>query len=256
MKSTNHLALLLSLLAPCAFVQAANYEATISFSNKITLSLPVTGIINEVNIENGQKVRAGQLLLSLEQTSFKADVDMALANVAVQKTAETASSRDLKHAQELFDRAVLSTVSLQNARLKHQQASARLDEATARLSKARYELEHSRVNAPFNGWVLKTHVRKNEMINNAVKQTPLITLAEVQKYTASSVVSLDTIKTLKEGQNANISIDNTLYTGKVKSTTLEPVNSKTGKDARYLVNIEFLSEQLIHAGQPATVELP
>lgn len=255
-QSIQNSAITLLTLLLCTTANAANYDAMVSFSNKITLSLPVTGIVNKVNIARGAQVTAGQTLLELEQVPFTTAVTRARAGVTRYKTQKTEADRDLSHAQELYDRAVLSAVSLENAKLAHERATAELDAAEAKLIKANYNLTHSRLLAPFDGWILAVHVQENETINNRVKETALVTLAQEKKYTATARIPLDTLRKLRAGQSLNVTVGNDSFDGKLTSSSLEPVNAKIGKDAAYEIDVMFSSSQLIHAGQIATLVIP
>lgn len=249
------LTLVITLIIFNQSAQAASYDATISFTNKVTLSLPVTGTINEINIRTGQSIKHGQTLLTLDQTVFTAALQEAEANLLIKKSSQLISQRDLNHAEELYEMSSLSTVSLENTQQQHKRIDGEYDIARAQLSKAKYNLDNTRLIAPFNGWVLKTHTTKHETINNLTKSTPLVTIAEAEKYTASTFISLDKLQLVKIGSQATISIGKQKITGKVTAIALEPTSNSEDNTPSYLLSISFHSSDLLRSGQTAKVNI-
>lgn len=245
----------LTLLAILQSAHAANYDATVEFTNKVTLSLPVTGTVKEANINAGQKINSGDTLITLEQIPFKAALQEAEANLLIKQSRLAESQRDLNHAQELYDMSSLSTVSLENAQQQHKRSNGEYNIAKARLVKAKYDFDNTKVIAPFNGWIIKVHTTKNETVNNLTKSTPLVTIAEAEKYTASTYVPLDKLKSLKIGSAATVSIENRDITAKISAIALEPKSNTSGNSPTYHLSISFHFASLLRTGQTVKVNI-
>lgn len=236
---------------------AAGYDATVQWAQRVELGLPVSGVIRSVDVEPGAHVHRGQSLLALEDVPFKADMDQAEAQVTQRRADRDETARDYKQAKELYDRTVLSAVDLENARLKARRAEAALKAAGAQLRQARYALDHSRITAPFDGWVLEVRAQAGQSLVNALEAHPLITLAAQGEYEARARVPGPVINGLKVGQNVNISVAGKGYLGRLRSIGLEPVGGKGNSEMLYEVGVVFSAPQaLLRAGEPARVELP
>lgn len=235
---------------------AAGYDATVQWGQRLELGLPVSGVIRSVDVEPGARVHRGQLLLALEDVPFRAAVEQAEARVTERRADRDETARDYRQAKELYDRTVLSAVDLENARLKANRAGAALKAAGAQLSQARYELNHSRITAPFDGWVLEVRAQPGQSLVNALEAHPLIMLAAQGEYEVHVRIPGPVVNGLKVGQNVNISVAGEGYAGRLRSIGFEPVAGKGGGETLYEIGVVFTSHNLLRAGEPARVELP
>jgi len=235
-------------------VSAAQYDATVQFANRVTLSMPVSGVIKSVNVVIGQHIQAGKLLVELEKIPFVAAVSKTKADVTINKTKQTEAIRDYKQAQELYDRTVLSNVELENAKLKADRATAEYDIAQAQLETAEYNLAHANVIAPFDGIVLKVHAKENETINNLLASQPLIVFAAENQYTVKILSKLKSLDSFAVAKTGKISIGGKQFIGTVISVGLEPVAEQ---GLEYEVIVGFKAKNVVlRSGQVATVDFP
>jgi len=252
-KATKNFCLIFTLvLFPLHAVVAEPYDATIHFAHRVELSVSVSGKIKHVDVNPGERVKSGKVMIALDKTPFEAAVAEAQAEVTTRDTQSKEAARDLDQAQELYDRGVLSTVELEDAQHQNIRAKAALKAAQARLTQAKYNLNNSQVVAPFNGWVLNVKTVENENINSQLNVEPLMVFAEEGKYKAYTRVPLKVLRTLNIGQAGKISVGNNVMTGKVSSLGLEPVEQ--GKDL-YEVGVVFNSKNtLLRSGQNAVID--
>jgi len=235
--------------------QAAEYNATIKFAHRITMSLPVNGQVNIVAVQPGQSFKQGQTLLALDLTPYNSEVTQSQAEVTKQNTEIKEAGRDYSQLKELFDRGVLSSVELENGQLKLQRVKAALKAADAKLTQAKYNLAHAMIVAPFDGWVLDVNVSQNETINNNLQSQPLLVVAEANKYIARILVPIGTVHKIKIGDPARVVIGNRKFSGTIAVIGIEP--ESTNKESQlYAVDIKFSSKGLlIRPGQPAKIVL-
>jgi RND family efflux transporter MFP subunit len=231
----------------------AEYDADIQFAHRVTLSVPVSGEISQVNVEPGKQINSGDILLTLNKTPFEASMRQAKANVSKYNAIQKEANRDLELLTELYDRGVLSKIDLENGQLKLQRAKADSDVAHANLTKATYNLDRASIMAPFDGWVINVKVNNYESVNNVVKVMPLITVVENGRYIARTQAPLSAVNKLKIGNKTKVIIGNQSFSGKVAAIALEPIKSDKGKKS-YEVKIEFNNKKkLLRAGESARV---
>lgn len=244
---------LIPLILAFSSANAADYDANIQFAHKVTFSVPVSGEVSQVNVSKGDAIKSGDILLSLNQIPFEVAVRQAEAEVIKAAAKQREADRDLEQLNELYERGVLSKVELENGQLKQRHASANHSAAQASLTQAKYNREHSIITAPFDGLVIDIHVKPFEAVNNVVSVMPLISIAEKNKYSAVTLVSLSAANQLKIGANSRVNIGKNSYKGTVSSIAFEPqVNNKQEK--RYEIQIMFDSGgKLIRSGETALV---
>lgn len=234
-------------------VNAASYEASIHFTHRVVLSVPVSGQIAKVNVNKGDQFKKGDILLALNKIPFEAAVQEAQAQVHKTQALQREADRDHQHLIELFDRGVLSKVELENGELNLQRATADYNAAQSKLTQAKYNLQHSAIEAPFDGIALDVRVKTHESVNNAVNVMPLITIAEKNKYTAMANVPLSVVKNLDINNKAKISVGKKSYSGLVSAIAYEPVATKK-QDKLYEVQVNFkIIGKLLRAGENASI---
>ena len=122
-------------------------------ADKLELTTRVSGVVEEVQVKPGQRVKKGTVLLRLGRTVLQAHLDEATAEHARAQADEADARRELDRAQELFNRTVSSTSELDAATLRHARAQANLAAAGARRAIAQKDLKDAELKAPIDGVV-------------------------------------------------------------------------------------------------------
>jgi RND family efflux transporter MFP subunit len=248
--------LLLTALLPAGQTLAAGVEGVVQWSRRVELSVPVSGVVAQVGVQTGDKVSRNQVLLALEEAPFRAAVQQAEAQLAQRKFERDERQRDYKQAQELYDRTVLSTVELENAKTRHAHAEAAFQEMRAALDRARYQLRVSVIRAPFDGRVVQCQAEPGQTVIAELKPVPLLAVAAAGEYIARIQLPEERIAGLEAGRAVNVSVAGNRYAGKIKHIGLEPVAKADAGYPHYDVEVLFSAPSLLRAGARATVELP
>ncbi len=143
---------------------------------ELKLGTLVSGVVAEVRVRKGQQVRAGDVLVILDQREFKARLDRARALSARASALLAEARREEERALELYDRGLLSDHELQKAQIGRLEAEARRAESMAEETRAQLDLERCTVRAPFDGKVLEVNAWKGRPIQNALTVQTMILL--------------------------------------------------------------------------------
>jgi RND family efflux transporter MFP subunit len=114
------------------------------------LSFKTGGIVEDIHVDEGQDVRAGQLLAQL-------DLDEIEAQVAQARSAYGNAKRDYERAQRLYADSVVTLEQVQDA-------ETGLEIARSAFEIASFNLEHSVIRAPNDGKILRRFVEVHELI--------------------------------------------------------------------------------------------
>jgi RND family efflux transporter MFP subunit len=223
--------------------QAADFDATVDFSPRLELSLPVSGMVKTVNVTAGQRVVKGEELLSLDPVPFKAAMTYAQSRLTIQQTLLSESLRDLKQQQELYERTVLATVELENAELRVKRDKASVENAQSQLDEAVYELTYSKIVAPFDALILSVEVNPGQSINNALQSKTLISLVRQNHYQARFYASAEALEKIKIGQTATVTTEGEGYQAVISSISYEPLQRSGDDGSRYMIQAGFTSEK-------------
>ncbi len=140
------------------------------------LSMPVSGVIEQVFVSSGQHVKKGDKLVALETELPRAALKAAEVAMNAASGDWQEAKRSFDRAQELFDQTLLSTVDLQKARLDYQRAEADYQQKRLDWIRARYTFDKSVLKAPFDGVVKARRVEPGEYVASEFAPRVLIIL--------------------------------------------------------------------------------
>lgn len=152
---------------------------------ELRLGTLVSGVVDEVRVREGQQVRAGDVLVILDQREFKARLARARAVSARASALLAEAQREEERALELYDRGLLSDHELQKAQIGRLEAEARRAESMVEETGARLNLERTTVKAPFDGRIVEVNTWKGQPVRNALNIQTMIVLG-VQRHTGAS----------------------------------------------------------------------
>ena len=144
----------------------------------VALTTPVSGVVKSVLVKQGQSVKKGQVLVTLDDAVYQARVMETEGGVERLKADEQEAGRDLKRAKDLYDRAVSSTTEYEQAQVRYSHANGLYKEAQARLLIARKHLEYATLRAPFDGTVSKRLAEPGMVVSAELQPVTLIVLTK------------------------------------------------------------------------------
>ncbi|HQS57576.1 MAG: hypothetical protein B7Y56_09115 [Gallionellales bacterium 35-53-114] len=235
-------------------LMAADAPATLQWSHRVELSVPVSGVVQSVNATVGEQVKKGQVLLAMDGAIYRARVAENQAAIT-RLTAEAAEARrDFERVEELHARTVVATVELDQARLRLTRAEALLAEAKASLRQQQKMLDDTLVRAPFDAVVVMRQAEPGMSVAAGLQPQILLVLARAGEMLARLHLPAAQIETLKAGQQVTVVVGGQNYDGKIRALGLEPVKVKD--EAGYQVDVSFSSKAQLRAGIAAVVKLP
>ncbi len=144
------------------------YVAQIQSLQNIELRAMVKGYLEAINVDEGQLVRAGQVLFNIRPIEFQAELAKAKAEA---KGAEL----ELQNTKILAEKNIVSQTELGLA-------GAKLDEAKAEVALAELNLSYTEIKAPFDGIVDRIRFKVGSLIDEGTLLTSLSNNKEVYAY--------------------------------------------------------------------------
>lgn len=235
---------------------AEKIEAQLDWAQRVELSTLVSGAVTQVNVQPGQFVKAGELLLQLDNRQFKAELEKARAVVANASAEYDEANKEQDRTQQLHDRDLISDHELDVAKINANKATALLRKSEAVLVQAQLDLEYSEIRAPFDAVVLQKRVEANQVIVSSLKVEPLLVVAKKGAMVVKAGIGQSLRAKLSLGQKVMVQIGNKQLEGSVQSMAPEP-SGEYGKTASYpiVVYLETGNQQYA-AGTEATVIIP
>ena len=205
--------------------------------NDVQLSFSAIGRVTSVDVKVGDKVTAGQALVTLDTTILEAKVREAEANVL-------AADAQIRY----LNRLATDALHFESAQADLARAQALLDSAKATL------LAQSALTAPFDGTIVSVDIAPAETV---VPGQVVIVLGDLSTYQVETTdLSERDVPHVQIGQSANVFIEalNEEFTGEV--IDIDRISSMLGGDVVYKVTIELYKQpQDLLWGMSADVQI-
>lgn len=159
-----------------------NYVAEINSLKNVEIRSRIKGYIDKIHVDEGQKVRQGQLLFSISDQEYREEVLRANAQlksaIAEAKSAELA----LENIKLLVRNNTVSKAEQDIAEAKLAAMQAKVEEATAHEATAKLRLGYTQLKAPFNGVIDRIPYKVGSLIDEGSLLTTLSDNSEVFAY--------------------------------------------------------------------------
>ena len=151
------------------------YPATVTALNQVELRPQVSGYITGIFFKDGNKVKKGQKLYSIDQQQYQANYQQALANVAVQQTNLVKAQKDADRYHELEKQDAIAKQQVDYADAALAAAQKQVEAAQANVRAVQTAVRYSTIYAPFDGTIGISQVKMGAPVSAG--QTVLNTIS-------------------------------------------------------------------------------
>lgn len=144
--------------------------------SSVVLHPQTTSTIRKVHIREGQSVKAGDLMFSLDDRSERANVDKAQAQIAREKAALADLERQYARSTQLFAQKFIAQGALDSQKAQLDAARAALGASSAALQAERVAASYSVIRAPLSGRVGAIDVYPGSLVQPATALTSVTQL--------------------------------------------------------------------------------
>jgi HlyD family secretion protein len=225
-----------------------NAAAELEAQQRVNVSPKRQGILNELFVEEGDQVEAGQPLARMDAGDLQERLQELKAQLVSAEAQLERSRSELQRNERLFRQSAISLSDYNTVRSTFLVEQAAVNAARDRLEARRVEEEDLIVRAPFSGVVTQRFADPGAFV------TPTTTAAAVEGATSSSIVELSQglevvakvpesdIGRVRKGQQASVRVDafpDRRFAARVKRITPRAVklNNVTSFDV-YLTFVE------------------
>lgn len=135
------------------------YPGTVTALNQTEIRAQVTGYVTGIYFKDGDKVKKGQRLYSIDQQLYNANYQQSLANLAVQETNLVKAQKDADRYHELDKNDAIAKQQVDYADAALEAAKKQVAAAQASVNAVRANVNFATISAPFTGTIGISQVR-------------------------------------------------------------------------------------------------
>mgnify|MGYP005995907577 CR=1 FL=1 len=224
----------------------------IQAANSADLSTRMMGYVNKVHVNVGDKVKKGQLLVSINNTDLQAKKGQVNAGITEAKTAFNNASKNYNRFKNLYESKSISQKEMDDMTANYEMAKARLESANQMKNEINAQFAYSNITAPFSGIVTSKNVENGNMANPG---TPLISIETPGNFEVMTMVPETEISQIKNGTTVDVLVKS--INKNIKGKVVEVSSSAKNTGGQYLVKINLdKTDANILSGMFTTVQFP
>lgn len=211
-------------------------ETTVRTAQEVPLPSPLRGAIQSIEVEDGARVDAGELLLSFEQSSQRAELMAAEAEMSLLEA-------ELERTRERAEENLAAEAEIEDLEL-------RLEEAERQLAAAREAVEANNIRTPFAGTVSLAGIARGDIVTRGEtiatfsSEAERVVRLELPRRLTTAIAVGDEL-TVRGSDDAET------------SARIMALGSAPGEEATTVTLTAVLADpEAFAAGATATVELP
>lgn len=155
---------------------------TLEGENDVEIRPQVQGFLTKVHVDDGQRVKKGQVLFTIDQVQLQAAVEQAQAAVAVAQANVNTSQTNADNNKILLDKNIISASAYQTSIDALNAAKAQLNQAKAALTSAQKNLSYTTVTAPVSGIVGAIPYKEGTLVSPSTLLTILSNNSDMLAY--------------------------------------------------------------------------
>ncbi|MCW0974422.1 efflux RND transporter periplasmic adaptor subunit [Pantoea agglomerans] len=158
-----------------------NFNGRVEAVQSVQLRPRVSGYIDAVNYREGDEVRKGQVLFTIDDRSYRAALEQAKAELARARSQASLARSESGRSEKLIGTQAISREAWEQRRSAASQAQADVLAAEAAVDMAQLNLDFTRVTAPIDGRASRAMITAGNLVTAGDSASVLTTLVSQQQ---------------------------------------------------------------------------
>jgi len=213
--------------------------------DQVQVASRLMGYIREIKVEEGQSVKAGQLLFVVDPTDIQGQVSQARAGLAQAEAALADARLDYERFGALYKDEAIPKMQWDKIQLQYRIAQQQVAAARAGLGLASGQLRYASVVSPINGVVTQKMAHAGDL---AAPGRPVLVVEGLKKLQIRTQVSSDVYARIKTGDKVSIVQDGATAQPPIEGTIAQRVPAADPASHSHLVKIDLPNDSGLSSG--------
>jgi membrane fusion protein (multidrug efflux system) len=201
------------------FVQTLQATGTLDARQQATVRTKISGEIQHVYVDIGDKVQKGKLLMKIDPRDFELKLQKAKAELAHAKATLSNSKKEMKRMQGLYKAGSATEQNRDKAATAYRQAQAVYQEKLAAKNIAQQQLDYTSIQAPFSGIVTKRNFKQGDYASTG---QPAVQITNLSVMEAKMNIPARYAGDIKKGVPVTLHFQSQLKAEQGKVTAINP----------------------------------
>lgn len=179
----------------------SSWSATIVGKNDVTITPQTSGQLMQKCVQEGQRVKKGQVLFVIDQRQAKLALATMQANLMAAEAQLSTAHLEYESNQNLFDKQIISSYLLNASKNDYERAKAAVEQAKAAVADAEVNLEYCTVTSPVDGLVGRLPNNPGDQVSPA---SVLTTISGTTEMIAQSAITENEIHEILNNRDGDL----------------------------------------------------
>lgn len=195
--------LLILALGASLMAEALTLSGSVISDNQKMITSRFMGFVTDVNAHEGEKVKRGQVLYSIDSREIDSAKRQAELSLQMYENQYTNVKLNLERYKRLLKKDMVSKYEVENLELAAKNLQDMINIAKARLQEVENQYKYLHVKAPNDGVVVAKNIKVGEM---AIPGMPAIVLSDLSDLKISAEIAESNLNLIHHGKKVKVEI--------------------------------------------------
>lgn len=172
----------ITILHPTTIEFPRSYVADVQAIQFVEIKPKVEGFVQQIYVDEGQKVKKGQPLFQLSSDQYSETVKEAQANYKQAQAQYEMANYEAERIGRLVDKQILSKIRLDQANKEKEVAQMKVEQAKAQMQRSQMDYSYTTITAPFDGYIDRIPYKTGSLVNPQSLLTTVSDISEIFAY--------------------------------------------------------------------------
>jgi len=237
-------------ISTISILEAKSIElsGTVISDNEKYITSRFMGFIKTVNVSEGDIVKKGTLLYSIDSTEIDSKKRQALLSIQMYENQYITMQRNYERFQRLYKKGLVSKFEVEQLELGSKNLKDMVEISKLQVKEVENQYKYLTIKAPNDGVIVKKNIKSGEM---AIPGMPALILSDLSTLKIKTEVSENDLKNIFLGQKAKIEIPSMGLLTDGKITAIIP--SSNPMTHTFTIKLSFVNIKNVYPGMYSKV---